>query len=62
MTPAAHSFSYVDTDIPEDMTIDMWRRRRAGGVAAGRSGGIKRLRRRVLDVARPSPAPRLRTA
>jgi hypothetical protein len=62
MISAAHSFSYIDSDIPEDMTVDQWRRRRASVGSAGRIGRLQRLRRRAVDLAHPAPALRLRAA
>jgi hypothetical protein len=45
--PGSHDFVYVQTDIPEDMTIREWRRERAADRAAARQA-TPPLRRRCL--------------
>jgi hypothetical protein len=62
MISAAHSFSYVDSDIPEDMTVDAYRRQRVAATRASRTSRLDRLRRRAFDVTHPAPALRLRVA
>jgi len=62
MLPAAHTFAYVDTDIPDDMTIADWRRTRVSASQARRSGRLQRLRRRAVGLAHPAPALRPRLA
>ena len=61
MISAAHSFSYVELDIPEDITLDVYRQRKVVAARATRSGRIHRLRRAVRG-AQFSPAPALRYA
>ena len=61
MISAAHSFSYVDCDIPEDLTLDVYRQRKVTAARASRSGRIHRLRRAVRG-AHLAPAPALRLA
>jgi len=62
MLPAAHTISYVDGDIPEDMTISDWRRSRVAAAKGRRSGRLDRFRRRAAGLAHPAPALRPRMA
>jgi hypothetical protein len=61
MVAAAHSFAYIETDIPQDMTLDMWRRRNVVAAKPRHAGRRNRLRRRAVESAHPAPA-RLRVA
>jgi hypothetical protein len=62
MVAESHSFCYIESDIPEDMTLDMWRRRHVATAKAARVSRLQRLRRRAAELAHPAPAPRLRAA
>ena len=56
MITDTHSFAYIHSDIPEDMTLDMWRRRHVTTAKARHVGRLQRLRRRALELAQPRPA------
>jgi len=62
MLHPAHDTTYIDTDIPEGMTIAEWRRSRVTAAKGRHAGRLERLRRRATGLTRPAPALRPRMA